>query len=141
MNHKITKNIPVVFHNGSKYDKHFIIKELVKEFKEEFECLGENTEKYVAFFIPINKTFTKIDKDGMEKIVNIPYRLKFIDSYRFMPAALSSLVDNLSDGLHKCKDCESSHKYINAEDSKVVFKHLDCNKDYNKDFNKELIDF
>ena len=141
MNHKITKNIPVVFHNGSKYDKHFIIKELVKEFKEEFECLGENTEKYVAFFIPINKTFTKIDKDGMEKIVNIPYRLKFIDSYRFMPVALSSLVDNLSDGLHKCKDCESSPKYINAEDSKVVFKHLDCNKVYNKDFNKELIDF
>ena len=56
-----------------------------------------------------------------------------------MPASLSSLVDNLSDGLHKCKDCESSLEYINGEDSKVVFKCLNCNKDYNKDFNKELI--
>ena len=38
--------IPVVFHNGSKYDYHFIIKELANEFEGKFECLGENTEKY-----------------------------------------------------------------------------------------------
>ena len=56
-----------------------------------------------------------------------------------MSAPLSSLVDNLSDGLHKCKDCESSLEYINAEDSKVVLKYLNCNKNYNKDFTKELI--
>ena len=57
-----------------------------------------------------------------------------------MSAPLSSLVDNLSDGLHKCKDCASSLEYINAEDSKIVFKCLNCNKNYNKDINKELID-
>ena len=33
------------FHNGSNYDYHFIIKDLAKEFEEEFECLGENKEK------------------------------------------------------------------------------------------------
>ena len=33
----------------------FIIKELAKEFKGKFECLGENTEKYVSFSVPINK--------------------------------------------------------------------------------------
>ena len=54
-----------------------------------------------------------------------------------MSVSLSSLVDNLSDGLYKCKDCESSLEYINAED--VLFKCLNCNKNYNKDFNKELI--
>ena len=58
--------------------------------------------------------------------MNIPYRLKFIDSYRFMSASLSSLDDNLSDRLHKCKDCESSLEYINAEDFKVVFRYLNC---------------
>ena len=139
MNYKITKNIPAIFHNGSAYDYHLIIKRLVKEFEGEFECLGENTEKYITFSVPINKKNYKKDKDGNDKIVNIPYRLKFIDNYRFMPASLSSLVDNLSHGLHKCKDCESSLEYINGEDSKVVFKCLNCNKDYNKDFNKELI--
>ena len=30
MNFKITKDFPVVFHKGSIYDNHFIIKELVK---------------------------------------------------------------------------------------------------------------
>ena len=43
------KEIPVLFHNGSTYDYHFIIKELAKEFEGEFECLRENTEKYVTF--------------------------------------------------------------------------------------------
>ena len=50
------KEIPVVFHNGSAYDYHFIIKELVKEFDSNFECLGENTEKYITFSAPIKKS-------------------------------------------------------------------------------------
>ena len=39
LNYKVTQEIPVKTHNGSKYDCHFLIKE---EFKGEFECLGEN---------------------------------------------------------------------------------------------------
>ena len=50
LRYKIPKNIPVIFHNGSTYDYHFIIKELAREFDDNFECLGENTEKYVTFF-------------------------------------------------------------------------------------------
>ena len=49
LRYKIPKEIPIVFHNGSTYDYHFIIKELVKEFEGNFECLGENTEKYNIF--------------------------------------------------------------------------------------------
>ena len=41
LRYKIPKEIPVVFHNGSTYDYHFIIKELVKEFDGNFECLSE----------------------------------------------------------------------------------------------------
>ena len=42
---KTPKKIPVVFHNGSTYDYHFIIKQIAKEFDGQFECSGENTEK------------------------------------------------------------------------------------------------
>ena len=49
------KEIPVVFHNSSTYDYHFIIKDLAKEFEGQFECLGENTEKYINFSVPIKK--------------------------------------------------------------------------------------
>ena len=38
LRYKIPKEIPIVFHNGSTYDYHFIIKELVKEFEGNFEC-------------------------------------------------------------------------------------------------------
>ena len=53
LKYKIPKEIPVVFHNGSTYDYHFIIRELVEEFEGGFECLGENTEKYITFSVPI----------------------------------------------------------------------------------------
>ena len=70
MNYKISKNISFVFHNGSTYDYHFIIKELAKEFNGQFECLGENTEKYINFSVPINKKATEIDKEITKKLKN-----------------------------------------------------------------------
>ena len=38
-----------MFYNGSKYDHHLIIKELVEEFEGQPECLREDTEKYTTF--------------------------------------------------------------------------------------------
>ena len=98
-----------MFHNGSTYDYHFIIKELAEEFEGEFECLGENTEKYIIFSVPIKKETTKNDKNG-----KISYKIKFIDSCRFMSTSLSNLVSNLSEGLHsdRCIDCKSCLDYM-----------------------------
>ena len=45
LKYKVLKKVPIVFHNGSNYDYHFIIKELAEEFKKQFTCLGENTQK------------------------------------------------------------------------------------------------
>ena len=42
----ITTNIPMVFHNGSNYDYHFVIRESVKKFEKQFPRLGENTQKW-----------------------------------------------------------------------------------------------
>ena len=53
LRYKVQQEIPVIIYHGSKYDYHFIIKELAEEFKGQFECLGENTEKYITFSIPI----------------------------------------------------------------------------------------
>ena len=109
LRYKIPKEIPVVFHNGSTYDYHFIIKELAEEFEGEFECLGENAEKYITFSVPIKKETTKKDKNGNDKITKISYKIEFIDSFRFMSSSLTNFVDNLSEGLHsdKCTNCKS----------------------------------
>ena len=128
------KEIPVVFHNGSTYDYHFIIKELVKEFEGNFECLGENTEKYITFSVPIKK---KIENKDIE----ITYRIKFIDSYRFMATSLSKLVDNLTEDIHgdKCVDCKSDLSYMKVTDEALIFRCFNCKKNYKNEINKELI--
>ena len=48
-------NVPVVFHNGSSYDYHLIIKELADEFEVQIECLRENKERNKTFCVPIKK--------------------------------------------------------------------------------------
>ena len=55
LRYNVPKEIPIVFHNGYIYDYHFIIKDLVKEFQGNFECLGMNTEKYITFSVPLKK--------------------------------------------------------------------------------------
>ena len=86
--YKTPKNIPIVFHNGSTCDYHFIIKELAEEFEGQIECLEENIEKYITFSVPIEKELYNDKK--------ITYKINFIDSFRSMSSSLSNLVDNLS---------------------------------------------
>ena len=138
LRYKVPKEIPIVFHNGSIYDYHFIIKELVKEFEDNFECLGENTEKYITFSVPIKK---KIENKDLE----ITYKIKFIDSYRFMASSLSKLADNLSEGIHnnKCSDCGSNLDYIKTtaerKNGKLILECYNCKQRYKQKSNKELI--
>ena len=103
-----------MFHNVSTYDYYVIIKELTEIFEGEFECLGENTKKYITFSVPVKKEITKKDKNGNDKITKISYKIKFIDSYRFMSTSISNLVSNLSEGLHndRCIDCKSCLDYM-----------------------------
>ena len=149
LRYKIPKEIPVVFHNGSTYDYHFIIKELAKKFEGNFECLGENSEKYITFSVPMKK---KIENKDLE----ITCKLKFIDSYRFMSSSQSKLVDNLSEGIHnnKCVNCKSNLDYVRItmawpsalarssserKNEKLLLKCFSCDSYYEKKFNKELI--
>ena len=64
----VPNKIPVISHNGSNCDYHFIFKELVNEFDGPLEYLRENTEKYKTFSVSVEKEFTKID--GNKKCCN-----------------------------------------------------------------------
>ena len=135
LRYKIPKNIPVIFHNGSPYDYHFIKKELACEFEGNFECLGENTEKYITFSVPIKKRIEN-------KNIDITYKIKFIDSFRFMATSLSKLVDNLTENVHndKCDKCKCNLCFVRAMNETLLFKCIDCEKEYEKGFNKELLE-
>ena len=106
----------------------------MKKIDGNFECLGENTEKYITFSAPMKK---KIENKDLE----ITYKIKFIDTYIFMSSSLSKLVDNLSEGIHnnKCADCKSCLDYIKTKNEKLIFKCFSCEQYCTKKFNKELI--
>ena len=75
------------------------------------------------------------------KNTEITYKLKFIDSFRFMSSSLSKLVDNSSEGIHnnKCADCKSYLDYIKTKNEKLILECYNCKQRYRKKFNKELI--
>ena len=104
LRYKTPKEIPVVFHNGSTYDYHFIINKLAKEFYGQLECLGENTEKYITFSVPISKE--------LDNGKTITYKLKFIDSFRFMSTSLTSLKCTKKNAKDARKKEKSNHYSI-----------------------------
>ena len=115
-NHEETE-ILVVFCNGSSYDYHFIINELAKNV-DGIKCTGENSEKYISFKTLLNHE----DSYGKLKI----YKLKFIDSYRFIDSSLQKLVDNLSE-LNISEKCNQQCKNYKRQNNTLIYDCNECN--------------
>ena len=90
--------------------------------------------KNITFSVPIKK---RIDN----KNIDITDKIKFIDSFRFMATSLSKLVDNLTDNIHndKCIKCKSNLCFVRVMNEKLIFKCIDCEKEYEKDLNKFIM--
>ena len=93
----------------------------------------------------LKENFSTIKKKIENKNLEITYKIKFIDSFRFISSSLSKLVDNLSEGIHnnKCADCKSNLDYIKItaerKNEKLFLECYNCKQRYRKKFNKELI--
>jgi hypothetical protein len=74
--------IPIVFHNLSGYDAHFIVKEINNIIEGKIDLLPINKEKYISFTKHINCSMIKF---------------RFIDSFRFLSSSLDSLSKTLTD--------------------------------------------
>ena len=72
--------------------------------------------------------------------MTISYKIKFLRCARVTTTSLSSIVNNLRQGLHKvkCKDCDCFLEYESAKDNLIKYKCLSCNKDYWNEINEEL---
>ena len=49
------------------------------------------------------KKIRKFDEDSNKSVETIYYKIKFINSERFMASSLSNLVDNLAKRIHKIR--------------------------------------
>lgn len=113
LKYQVSKNIPVVFHNLG-YDSHFPIERLASMFPGNISIIPKTSEDYISFSKELLKSAFISDKnkdreteDGMDcdggdandndnpmkHRENL--RLRFIDSYRFLPCALATLAQNL----------------------------------------------
>ena len=87
-------------------------------------------------------------KKKMIIIKKITYKLKFIDSYRFMSTSLSNLVDNLSGVYNKeCKRCMERKKirlnceFIGFKNGRLNYKCKECKVSYTKLANEPIQNF
>ena len=125
----------MIIHNAS-YDTHFILNQLAIEFKGEPNCIGDNMEKYITFSVPIKK---ECDNNK-----TITFKLKFIDSFRFMRDSLSNLVNNTSGIFNsiECKSCIEKIKiiseccYVVLKNNRLIYKCKKCKKEWKRPLNK-----
>lgn len=77
------RTVPVVFHNLTHYDAHFIIEKIASGFDGSVKIIPINAEKYISFIKVIP------NQSGKYKEM---IKLKFIDSFRFMAYSLDKLA-------------------------------------------------
>ena len=89
-------------------------------------------EKYITFSAQSNKNCD----DGK----TISYELRFIDSFRFMPASLSVLVDNFSGIFYsmECKSCMEKIKsnseccFVGLKSNRLIYRCTKCKKEWKR---------
>ena len=118
--------IPVIFHNLSRYDSHFIMQEINSLDDSEITLIPKTEEEYIAF----SKTYRFTDDNKVE--------MRFMDSYRFLSESLDTLATNLLDS--------GKEKFVNLlngltdEQRDIVFweetKHTTVNKTIVDEYHK-----
>ena len=95
--------------------------------------MGENSEKYFTFIVPFKK--------DLKNKKSTTYKLKFIDSFRFIAISLSNFTKDLSDQLYNnCCDCKNPLDYMVFKNEQIVFRCFKCKKNTSKDLDNELIE-
>lgn len=77
------RTVPVVFHNLTHYDSHFLVEKIATGFDGSVKIIAINSEKYISFI----KTVANSSGEHKEMI-----KFKFIDSFRFMASSLDHLA-------------------------------------------------
>ena len=105
--------------------------------RDKLNALGK-TQKSANIFHCNRQRNYKNCKNGNQSFVTISYKIKFIDSARFVASSLSNLFGNLAERIHKikCKNCDCFLEYESVKDN--LIKCLSCNKHHSNRIDEEL---
>lgn len=76
LNYNVHQETSIDFQSGSKYNNHFIIKDLAEDFAKQFTCLRKNTETCINILVQIEKEVIRLGKRGKEIMKALSYRLQ-----------------------------------------------------------------
>lgn len=99
LNYKVPRFVPVVLHNLSGYDAHFIVPELGRD-DGSIDVLATTTERFISFSKKVGKI-----------------KLRFVDSFKFMSSSLLKLTENL-----QRKDLIETSKLVPADKMELVLR-------------------
>ena len=121
--------IPIFFHNLSNYDSHLFIKNLASRVSgERISVIPNNEQKYISYtkesLVDIIKGEEIIEEDvKIEKDKKIFFKLRFVDSLKFLGCSLSTLANNLpKDKFYNLED-RFSGKLLELAKRKGVFPY------------------
>ena len=108
--------------------------------RENLNVLEKIQKSTKTFLLQWKKKLQKRDKTGNENVITISYKIKFIDSARFMATSLSNHVDNLTEGIHriKCKYFDCFLEYESVKENSIKYKYLSFNEHYSNKIDEEL---
>ncbi|KYN16161.1 hypothetical protein ALC57_11593 [Trachymyrmex cornetzi] len=127
LNYKNSMYIPVVFHNLSGYDAHFIIKEIATAYDGNVDVLPITKEKYISFTKHIDSTKDNNTNNFQKNCV----KLRFIDSFKFLSTSLEKLASYLDKD--KLKIVRSEFTTLSDEEFELLtrkgvfpYEYVDC---------------
>ena len=110
--YRLKHEVPVIFHNFSKYDAHLFIKELTElESDQNIKIIPSNTETYISVAKSVKLQSTgeaPSKKQKTDKVKQVYLNIVFKDSFRF----LSASIDALSKSLDPSTDFKNLEKHF-----------------------------
>ena len=120
--YRLQCEVPVFFHNFSKYDSHLFITELTKmQSERNIQIIPSNTETYISvskmvkLTRAIDESAAKRQRISRQRDKQVFLRIEFKDSYRFLGAS----VDALAKSLDPVTDFKMLHKFFH-DDAKLL---------------------
>ena len=97
-------------------------------------------EIYITFSVPAKKEVNNDTGSDGKKKKTITYKLKFIDSFRFMPTSLSKLID-ITSGIFNSIECKSSIEkikinseccFVGLKNNRLIYRYKECKEEWRR---------